>query len=155
MDKRKSLNKKLSIVILRINSGDQGMFGALLIDKAFFSYTLEPPWRDNQKNISCIPEGLYHCSLTDSPRFGKAYQVEDVPGRTHILFHAGNFAGDKSKGFLSNSEGCILLGSTIAEMGDQQAVYNSRLTLSNFMDEMNGVSFALRIQNCFATEKED
>jgi hypothetical protein len=27
-------------------------------------YTLEEPWKENQRNISCIPTGVYRCTPT-------------------------------------------------------------------------------------------
>jgi hypothetical protein len=40
--------------------------------------------------------------LTISPRFGRTWEVKDVPERSNILFHQGNTARD--------TEGCILVG---------------------------------------------
>ena len=65
-------------------------------------YTLEPPWRDNERGRSCIPVGEYKCSRYPSKRFGKTFIVMNVPGRDGILFHVGNWEKDTS--------GCILLG---------------------------------------------
>lgn len=52
-----------------------------------------------------IPAGTYAVKLmaaADNPRHGPSWEVQDVPERTDILFHAGNDADD--------SEGCILVG---------------------------------------------
>ena len=75
--------------------------------------TLEDPWMDNMKNISCIPEGVYICREVESGRFGWSWYVQDVPGRSGILFHAGNWAGERgvSSGTgAGDTTGCILLG---------------------------------------------
>lgn len=62
--------------------------------------SLELPWRDNLNNISCIPEGTYDCEKVVSPNHGLCVLLKDVPNRTAILIHAGNFAasGDALKG---------------------------------------------------------
>lgn len=66
---------------------------------------LELPWRENKTGISCIPEGLYPMRWTHSPRFGrKTWELVDVPERTAIRIHAGNYAGV----VLSDSNGCLL-----------------------------------------------
>lgn len=53
---------------------------------------LELPWRDNLTNVSCIPEGTYDCEKVVSPTHGLCILVKDVPSRSSILIHAGNFA---------------------------------------------------------------
>lgn len=58
----------------------------------FKCMVLELPWLDNQKNISCIPEGIYQCKKRFSP--GKQYEVIEyigVPNRAFIQAHYGNY----------------------------------------------------------------
>ncbi len=38
---------------------DEQTIGSLMMDGEIFCYTLELPWRENRKNISCIPIGDY------------------------------------------------------------------------------------------------
>ena len=77
---------------------------SILKDKGGYKLfnTLENAWKDNQTNISCIPIGEYVCDRYGSKRHGNTFIVKDVPGRSGILFHKGNWAKD--------TEGCILLG---------------------------------------------
>jgi hypothetical protein len=64
--------------------------------------TLELPWRDNNKNISCIPDGDYNVYLAKSEKFNReVYLLANVPGRSGILIHDGANKSD--------TEGCILL----------------------------------------------
>jgi len=64
---------------------------------------IELPDRNNQVGISCINEGIYNCVPNDSPAHGKSFSVEDVPGRSLILFHKLNYVfGEKI-----DSKGCI------------------------------------------------
>lgn len=72
-------------------------------------FTLEPPWKDNQRNMSCIPSGVYKLRKRYSDRFGDHFEVIGVPDRTLILFHAGNFPND--------TDGCILPGLSLTDIG--------------------------------------
>lgn len=80
--------------------------GSLVIfdenDIIFQCLTKEPPWKGNQKNISCIPERVYNVVPHTSPKYGFCLMVENVPNRSDILFHWGNFYDE--------TEGCILVG---------------------------------------------
>lgn len=64
--------------------------------------TLELPWLNNQTGVSCIPEGEYTWFKRESPANGLVIELEDVPNRTYIQMHRGNFTRD--------IRGCILAG---------------------------------------------
>src|SRR5690242_6247100 len=51
--------------------------------------TLERPWLNNQKSISCIPKGEYQISRTVRPKHGMCFEVLNVPNRSDILIHKG------------------------------------------------------------------
>ena len=53
--------------------------------------TLELSWKGNQRKISCIPDGIYKFNIRYSFRFGWCFEIKNVPNRTAILIHAGNF----------------------------------------------------------------
>ena len=72
--------------------------------------SLELPWRNNQRRISCIPEGSYKAKKHTSPRFGKSLWLQDVPNRSEILIHRGNFYTDIL--------GCILIGKDLADINN-------------------------------------
>ena len=89
----------------------------------FSCSTLENPWRDNKPVVSCIPAGTYKLDKDRAGRFYDAYKERwgydyvpmirdgEVPGRSQILFHAGNE--------VSHTSGCILLGERVeALVGD-------------------------------------
>lgn len=86
--------------------------------------TLELPWKDNERSVSCIPEGTYRITKEkpipkDDPNTdvdesgGKIYRpywhfrIHGVKDRAGILIHIGNDPAD--------SRGCILVG---ARFGD-------------------------------------
>lgn len=57
---------------------------------------LELPWRMNEKNVSCIPELTYWVEklAPTQKRNYTHFLVKDVPGRTAILWHPGNYNSD-------------------------------------------------------------
>jgi hypothetical protein len=70
-----------------------------------FIRCLELQWADNAPQVSCIPVGDYKLRWTLSNRFKRyTWQIMDVPGRSGIRVHSGNFAGAG----LSDSLGCPL-----------------------------------------------
>ena len=78
------------MIIKRVSHLEHATFGVLLDDHMVpFAATLEEAWVRNTPNISCIPPGMYTCRRVDSPKFGDTFEVADVPGRSHILFHKG------------------------------------------------------------------
>ncbi|MFW9871878.1 MAG: DUF5675 family protein [Candidatus Thorarchaeota archaeon] len=127
---------------------DQGTLG-LIYYEGFKCYTLELPWKNNQSNVSCIPKGSYLVKSRISPKYGEVYWVSNVPDRTFILIHPGNWAGDKSKGFRSNVNGCILLGKRRGILAGQLAVLNSRITVKRFQNKLQLQPFTLNIHEEF------
>ena len=122
----------MDIQLLRTSMNSQGTLGVLLA--SFFSCrTIELPWKENRNSISCIPEGTYDLVPYYSRKYGWVFQVKDVTGRTYILTHAGNYAGDTSKGWRTHSRGCILVGKRNGRLGKQQAVLTSKFTLSKLV----------------------
>lgn len=132
------------VFLFRYLTSDQGTEGVLTTE-GFFCKTLELPWRNNKRNVSCIPDGEYKVAIRQSPRFGTVYHVKEVTGRTYILIHSGNFAGDKSKGYKTHVNGCILLGKKHGFLGEQRAVLNSRITIRKFMNFMQYEPFTLHV----------
>lgn len=48
--------------------------------------TLELPWKNNQRNISCIADGIYPYEVVD----GLAIRIDNVNGRDGIFMHVAN-----------------------------------------------------------------
>jgi hypothetical protein len=76
----------------------------------------------------------------------KDFRLEQVPGRTGILIHRGNFAGDRAKGYRSDVDGCILVGSAVIELDGQKAVSSSRHTLAEMVRFVGDSQFSLTIK---------
>ena len=88
----------INLLIIRDTFSDKSTIGELFINGERFCDTLENPYLDNQRNISCIPEGEYPVRLR-YPRESATREylhllVQDVPNRDYILFHRGNFPKD-------------------------------------------------------------
>lgn len=114
--------------LVRVTEYNGATMGVLCIDGSPEVVTLEDAWRDNEKQISCIPVGRYKLKLHRSPRFGLTYQVMDVPERSHILIHAGNTHKD--------THGCILLGLQYGKSGNETAILASKSAFLKFMELM-------------------
>ena len=103
------------------------------MDKEAFCCTLEPPDKDNQQNVSCIPVGLYNVSRVHSPKYGNTFEITNVPNRTHVLFHAGNT--------IKHTRGCILLGQYFGKLLGDRAVLNSGKTFKMFLNKLQTINF--------------
>lgn len=135
-----------SVVLLRDPSSDQGTLGRVFVDSRLFCRSIELPARDNKTNISCIlPAGTYRCVWHKSPKYGWCYMVTGVPGRSLILIHAANWAGDRALGYRSDLRGCIALGMRSGRLAGQLAVLASKQAVSKFNRAMNRQPFDLII----------
>lgn len=129
----------MKVDLIRLEDTRSGTAGILRINGEIFCVTLEPPYLDNQKNISCIPEGIYLCERVSSMRYGDTFEVKDVSGRTNILFHAGNI--------FSHTGGCILLGQFFDKLAMDRAIMNSGETFRKFravMADQDAFAFNVR-----------
>ncbi|WP_169752472.1 DUF5675 family protein, partial [Campylobacter mucosalis] len=85
-----------------------------------------------------IPAGIYSVIWHKSSRFKMTLPLlfnESVSRERHILIHAGNYPKD--------TQGCILLGSEY----NNQGVFNSKATLSRFLELTKGGNFRVEIEN--------
>lgn len=115
----------------------------VLIDTNYppFALTLEPPWKGNRVNESCIPIGSYICKHMRSRRHGETFEVTDVRDRSGILFHKGNVGDD--------TLGCIVVGEQFEELDGKPAVLASRKGFDEFMRRLKGYDrFVLKIRYC-------
>lgn len=111
-------------------------------DIVFKCKTLELPWKNNAKRISCIPKGSYDCILVqNSPSFNYAhYNVQDVPGRAGVKIHAGNY--------YTNIKGCLLFGKAHVDINKDGYVdvTSTRETLNELIEKA-GKRFTLSVEN--------
>lgn len=138
------------IKIVRTNYNDYQTLGELKLygvsledgcsDEIIFECkTLELPWLNNQRNISCIPEGKYHAQKHISPKFGKSIWITDVPDRSEILIHVGNYKSDLL--------GCIAVGEAFKDINEDGNldVINSRKTIESLHDLLPDGTFNITI----------
>jgi len=122
----------LDLTLYRSKSTEQGTLGWLWCKGDPVCFLMELPWRNNQSNLSCIPVGHYQVAYLHRSASGKyrdVYHVQGVPNRAGILIHPGNFAGDRQKGFKTDSWGCLLPATRYGVLGEQRAGLASRAAL--------------------------
>jgi hypothetical protein len=102
------------------------------------AWTLERPENDN-KPMSCIPEGIYIGIRFFSPHFKyDVFELNNVRQRTSILIHRGNTIED--------SEGCILLGGSKGLITNKKnglvenGIMNSEIAFNKFMSLLEGIN---------------
>ena len=73
-------------------------------------YFIAPPNKNNQNDISCIPQGLYNVTRGDTAHHTDVFKILNVPNRDNILWHPLNYACDVLIGdtiHKSESKGCF------------------------------------------------
>lgn len=116
--------EKVIVEIQRVYLPDR-VLGSLYINGKFVVKTLERPWLNNKRGISCIPEGEYDV-IKQPPKPDRPYsyfRLPNVAGRSGILIHRG-IKPDHSKG-------CILVGMRFVHAG------NDAWNLENSTDALN------------------
>lgn len=93
----------------------------------FQCFTLELPDLGNAQSISCIPVGIYHAFKRQSPKNGLVVELKNVPNRSFIQIHRGNYT--------RQIEGCILVGGSIAFLDNDQVpdVASSGVTMDKLL----------------------
>lgn len=138
----------MNVLLTRKKSGPDGTFGRMT-GMDFDFQTLELPFIDLDENglgdpqKSCITPGEYQCVWKESPKYGWAYEVTGVQGRSHILIHAANFQYQLL--------GCIALGKRTGVMPNlkgraQKALLSSKQAIKEFHEATQGEPFTLKIE---------
>lgn len=106
-----------------IFQGNDILFEFRTIELPLFTVPLKP----NTVRTNCIPEGVYKVTKIYSPTKGQCFMVHNVPGRTAILIHKGNYATGKKV----DTQGCILPGKDLIDMNK-----DGNLDVSNSTETM-------------------
>lgn len=100
--------------------------GMIFIKGVFLCQSIELRWANNERNKSCVPEGVYPVSIIQHPRFGECLQVDGVKGRSGILIHVANDAQKELRG-------CIAPVFSLSGKGKGQ---HSRLALTYIIENL-------------------
>lgn len=80
-------------------------------------FTLELPWKENKRNVSCIPEGEYKIRPFHSDTHGYCFEIYNVVNRDLIRMHSANSVREnyqdpyiKTKVWRCQLRGCVAPG---------------------------------------------
>lgn len=117
----------MDLLVSRYDNTLTATLSRVFVNGERFCDGLEPPWRANARRVSCIPTGRYPLRLRDwgswhdaaLKKFGEPFhkgmiEICDVPHRSDILIHWGNYPDD--------TLGCLLVGQAALE---RRAVWSS------------------------------
>lgn len=100
----------------------------------YASPCIERGYRDNQRNVSNVPMGIYPLILEWSPKFEMyLWELKDVPNRSECKIHAANY--------WKQLNGCISPGSYLKDLNKDgyQDVAASKRSLNNFHKVMKQI----------------
>ena len=122
----------MKAILNRLQEDDKQTLGRLYlydgIHEVFSCVTLELPDLGNEPKVSRVCGGTYKVTRRYSQKHGWHYHIQDVEGRSWILFHTGNY--------YTQIEGCILVGTDFNDINNDGYidVVNSRTAMANFLD---------------------
>lgn len=88
-------------ILLERRYHTEGTNGQFVVDGRKVCEAIELPWLNNQRLISCVPEGKYELVKRYSKRFGHHVALKDVPDRKFILIHPANDAKTELRGCIA------------------------------------------------------
>ena len=107
-------------LVLKRTYFPNGTNGEIFRNDQVVCESIELPWHENKKEISCIPEGRYEIEARYNPKHGAHFCLKEVPKRSLILIHLANNAMKELKGCIAPVS--ILTGQGIGK--------NSRLAMN-------------------------
>lgn len=126
-----------SLSLIRTDKSDRQILGKLFVLDAngqvlFQCHTLELPWRNNQRQKSCIPAGRYKIRPRVSQKYGQHLHILNVPNRDMILIHEANY--------VHQLLGCIAVGQSVRDLNGDGVpdITSSKLTKARLMEFING-----------------
>ena len=125
----------MNFTLRRLDQNDLATFGQLVdAEENFVAVTLEEPWKNNARAISCVPAGTYQAHrrvASENRHHYDVFELEKVPDRTAVQIHIGNTVKD--------TEGCILLGSNLGVVDGLHGITGSAAAFRKFMSLLTGV----------------
>jgi hypothetical protein len=129
----------MRIEIFRLEYEEKQVLGDCVIteddQELFSSKSLERADNNNQRMVSCIPEGEYKCVLEYSARFKTdLWEIKGVPNRSECKFHSANY--------WHQINGCIALGDRLVDIDNDgfRDVLNSKNTMKKFHKVLEGLT---------------
>jgi hypothetical protein len=119
-------------VLIRIKDNGTQTLGRLFmfngLDIEFECATLELPFKNNARNISCILPGRYKVSPRNSQKYGDHFLVENTMLRDFILIHEANYYTDL--------KGCIGVGADFIDINKdgELDITSSRATKKKLLE---------------------
>lgn len=134
-----SNSNKAKLRLTRIKQKGSTTLGKLTIDGVNKSwFVLEPAGLDSEIEGSDrrIKAGTYQLLPYSSAKYPNVYELQNVPGRTFILIHAGNYHQD--------TLGCLMLGKQWGIVKDSHYyVDNSKYALKEIFAEISKFNGAI------------
>lgn len=113
-------------VLMVVNENNQPIFASLCVERGN---------RNNKKNVSNVPSGIYPIKKEWSPRFvSDLWELKEVPNRSECKIHSSNF--------WHQLNGCIAPGLKLKDI-DQDGYFDvtsSRNTLTSFHSALKGIT---------------
>ena len=116
-------------------------YGTFVLPSGETIRTIERPWLNNKRNVSCYPEGVYIAKYIDrsaSGKYKRVWHIQDVPERGGILWHVGNL--------VRHSRGCTLPGLRVGKLGGKSAVLFSGAAMNVIRREIGPNDFVLLVK---------
>lgn len=129
----------LKAKLIRYKRTSKETLGCLIINDQVF-YILEPTWKNNQRNVSCIPAGIYqvnYLAKSNSGKYRPCFHITNVINRVSILIHNGNV--------YKHTKGCLIIGMREGILSNNLAVLNSRYALRKLVQVTNKQNFELEV----------
>jgi len=133
----------ITATLTRQKDDGQCTLGTLVFSTGQTFKTIERPWLNNQRQVSCIPPGTYTCvphgwEPNATVREKKAYLLLGTEPRTAILIHPANWAAQLM--------GCIAPGMSSGILGGKPAVLSSQAAMASIRQIVGQNKFQLTIK---------
>lgn len=130
-----------AVILLREYKKDCSL-GTVILPSGKAIKSIERPWLQNKRNVSCYPEGQYLAKWLErsvSGKYKRVWHVQNVPNRSGILWHTGNL--------VRHSLGCTLPGLKHGFLYGLPAVLSSGAGLNLMRRELEGQDFLLVVSS--------
>ena len=75
--------------------------GLIFIEGILLCRSIELRWANNERYVSCVPEGVYPVAIIQHPKFGECLKINGVKSRSGILVHVANDAQKELRGCIA------------------------------------------------------